>query len=143
MKAMITALILVGSSAMGMTAIQDGVYQGQGRWKDIQGETGEYAITVTVKSGSIKSLYIFGGQTKQYEFEVKAVANGHFDVWVGDNKVGMGYCMSVQCHYASSFGEIELEETWTFYQDNFYRIGSKRVDNKVVTWEESMAKQKE
>ncbi|MBK8201172.1 MAG: hypothetical protein IPK68_02190 [Bdellovibrionales bacterium] len=49
--------------------------------------------------------------------------------------------MSVQCHYGISFGDTELEETLTFYQDHFYRIGSKRVNGKIVTWEESMEKQ--
>ena len=143
MKAIITALILVGSSAMAMTNMPDGVYKGQGRWNDNQGQTGSYDISATVKADVVSSTYTHKGQTDKYEFEAKPGANGQFDVLVGGHKVGEGYCMSVQCHYAISFGDTELEETLTFYQDNFYRIGSKRVNGKVVTWEEAMAKQGE
>lgn len=141
MKSMIAALLFVGSAAMGMTNMPEGVYQGKGRWSDNKGNAGAYDISATVKANVVASTYTFGSQTKQYDFEAKPGANGHFDVLVSGQKVGEGYCMSVQCHYAVSFGKTELEETLTFFQDNFYRIGSKQEKGAVVIWEESMAKQ--
>ncbi len=141
MKKLIAVLVFASSAAWGMTNMPDGVYQGQGKWTDNQGQTGGYDVTASVQSGVVSSKYTFGGQTKTYEFETKAGSNGNFEVLVGGQKVGEGYCMSVQCHYGISFGDTELEETLTFYQDHFYRIGSKRVNGKIVTWEESMEKQ--
>lgn len=140
-KLIAIALILVGSTAWGMTNMPDGVYQGQGRWQDSQGQTGSYDINTSVQSNVVSSTYTFGGNTEKYEFEAKVGSNGRFDVFVGGYKVGEGYCMSVQCHYELSFGDTVIEETLTFYQDNLYRIGSKQVNGKNVTWEESMKKQ--
>lgn len=141
MKSLITALLFVSSAAMGMTNMPDGVYQGQGRWSDNKGNTGGYDISASVKSNVVASTYNYGSETKQYDFEVKPAANGHFDVLVSGHKVGEGYCMTVQCHYTVNFGNTELEETLTFFQEKFYRIGSKKESGAVITWEESMAKQ--
>lgn len=132
------ALILVGSTAWGMTNMPDGVYQGQGRWQDGQGQTGRYNIITTVQSNVITSTYTFGEKTKIYEFEAKAAPNSRFDVYVNGDKAGEGYCMSIQCHYEVSFEDTVIEETLTFYKDNLYRIGSKLVDGKNMTWEESL-----
>ncbi|MGZ3744601.1 MAG: hypothetical protein ACXWRE_05410 [Pseudobdellovibrionaceae bacterium] len=69
MKAMIATLLFVGSAAMGMTNIPEGVYQGQGRWKDNKGLTGSYDISTTVKTTTkfdlVSSTYTFGSKTKQ------------------------------------------------------------------------------
>ncbi len=143
MKSLIVTILLVGSSVMGMTNRPDGVYQGQGRWRDNQGQSGDYDITSSVKAGLVSSTYTFNGQSKKYEFEAKTGLNDSFDVLVGGHKVGEGYCMSVQCHYSISYGGAKLEENLTFYENYFYRIGSKQVDGKVTTWEESMTKQEQ
>lgn len=143
MKKLVAVLVLASSTAWGMTNIPDGAYQGQGRWNDNQGQNGSYDVTASVKSGVITSKYTTAGQTEIYEFEAKAGSHGTFEVLVAGQKVGDGYCMSVQCHYAISYGDTKLEETMTFYQDHFYRIGSKLVNGqKLVTWEESMEKQR-
>lgn len=142
MKLLIASLLLAGTTAMGMTNIPDGVYQGQGRWSDNSGHFGSYEISTKVKGNIVSSAYTFGTQKKQYDFEVKPSSNGHFDVRVSGQKAGEGYCLTVQCHYTAAFAKTKLEETLTFYQDNLYRIGSKDENGAVITWEESMAKQR-
>lgn len=139
MKALIATFIFASSSAMAMTNMPDGTYQGEGRWSDNQGETGHYEVSVNIESDTVSSSYSFdSGQTGEYEFQTTGSAHSQFDVLVGGIRVGEGYCMSVQCHYSISLGNKVLEETLTFYEDNLYRIGSKRLDSVVITWEESM-----
>lgn len=140
MKSILTALLFIGSYAMAMTTLPEGSYQGQGRWADGKGQTGGYELEVTVRSDVVSSAYDFDGQAKTFAFEAKLDANGQFDVLVGGQKMGSGYCKSVQCHYSISFGETDMEETLTFYQDHLYRLGSKRENGKAITWEESMSK---
>ncbi|MGE0528171.1 MAG: hypothetical protein AB7G93_05845 [Bdellovibrionales bacterium] len=143
MKSILVALLSIGSSALAMTNMPGGVYQGQGRWNDNQGRVGSYNVTTTVTGGTVSSTYTFNDQTESFTFEAKEAAAGRFDVLVGGEKIGEGYCMSVQCHYVTELAGTNLEETLTFYEGHLYRIGSKRVEGKIVTWEEAMAKQED
>lgn len=140
-KLILTALILAGSHSWSMTNMPEGVYQGQGQWRDNQGQSGHYDIRTTVQANVVSSIYLTGESSKNYEFKAKEGSNGQFDVYVNNYPVGQGYCMTVQCHYEISFGDAVVEETLTFYQDHLYRIGSKQTGDKSVNWEESMKKE--
>ncbi len=130
--------LLVGTQAFGMTNVPNGEYEGEGRWRDDQGQAGSYVVETSISSGMVSSTYEFNGQTEVFEFEAKPDSNGFFDVHAYGNEVGKGYCMSVQCHYELMFGNTTVEETLTFWQSNLYRVGSKVVDGKHVIWEESL-----
>ncbi len=147
MKAIITVLVLVGSSAWGMTNLPEGTYQGNGRWSNRAGQKGNYEITSSIKAGVVSSTYNFDGQTVTYEFQVKPGVNGEFEVFVGGKTAGRGYCKSVQCHYIVGINTTQIEETLTFVNDQFYRLGSKHPvmlgllsggTSDLTTWEESM-----
>jgi hypothetical protein len=143
MKTIIAALIFTGSGAMAMTIVPDGRYQGEGRWTDINGNSGQYEVSVQVSGQALANEYEFGGQSRQFNFEARPIAAGSFDVVVANTKVGEGYCMSAQCHYTATFDGKDFEETMTYYQDHVYRLGSKLENGVKVTWEEAMEKQGE
>lgn len=140
MKTIIASLLLLSSTAMAMTIVPDGRYQGEGRWQNKNGQTGSYEVSVQVTGDLLASSYIFGGQTKQFDFEAKSTSAGRFEVLVGGVKVGEGYCMSAQCHYTAAFDGKNFEETMTFYQDHVYRLGSKTENGDLITWEEALDK---
>lgn len=140
MKTLILTIVFATGSAFAMPNIPDGNYEGKASWKDSQANKGTYAIKIEVKDRSIKSHYDYGEHSKVYEITTSADANGFFSVLSSGKKVGSGYCMNVQCHYTAVFGDVEMQETLTFWQGNLYRVGSKKINGSTIAWEEATQK---
>ena len=140
MKTLILTILLATGSAFAMPNIPDGNYEGKASWKDSQDNKGTYGIKIKVENRTIKSTYNYGTHTIVYEFSVSADGNGFFTVQSGGKEVGNGYCMNVQCHYKAVFGDVEMQETLTFWQGNLYRVGSKKVNGHTIAWEEATQK---
>lgn len=118
--------------------ITDGSYVGNGQWRDTTAESGEYAVSTTVKNGILSSRYSFDGSTENWEFTVLPGQNGTFKVLVKGEEVGDGYCFQVQCHYQIYTGG--LEETLTFDGDRLYKVGSKVHAGVRIFWQESLSR---
>lgn len=132
----LSTLALIAGSAMAMTSLPDGSYNGKGFWKDQDGKTGTYTVQTQIKSNVITNTYDYNGQSKSFTMEAPLDQNGFFPVKMNGASVGDGYCMDVQCHYSVSADQ--LEETDTFYQGHLYRLGSKVVAGKKIVWEEAL-----
>jgi len=140
MKTIFLTILFASGTTFAMPNIPDGSYEGKASWKDSQGNQGRYDISIEVEKEKVRSTYDYGSSTIVYEFTARADANGFFAVESNGQDVGSGYCMNVQCHYTAKFGDMELEETLTFWQGRLYRVESKKVNGLFVAWEEATKK---
>ena len=137
MKIILLTILLATGTTFAMPNIPDGTYQGKAAWKDSKLNKGYYSVRTEVKNNKFKTRYNYSGKMSEYEFSVDLQEGGFFKVMSGEQQVGSGYCMTVQCHYKASFTGAKIEETLTFWQGNLYRVGSKIVGSHVVAWEEA------
>ncbi len=134
----IIASLLIGTTAYALPTIPEGQYDGKANWKSDSGKNGQYTTSVTVKGDSIAADYTHPSSKATYSFETKPTNNGFFDVIVNSQKVGQGYCLTVQCHYTADFGNVKIEESLTFWQGHLYRVGSKNINGVIIAWEEAL-----
>jgi hypothetical protein len=137
-KSIATLILVLGSTAaFAIDKMPEGQYDGVGRFKDQDGKTGSYNVSVVIKGDDIASTYNYGTTSKSFTVSAPIATDGTFPVVVNGTKIGGGYCFSTQCHYALAVGDFSLEETLTFYENHLYRLGSKVVEGKTTMWEES------
>jgi len=130
--------------------LRAGHYAGGGIWKSPTGETGKWTTRLTVtkaKDGITlkEKLTVFdkaGKKVHSEDGEVTSVTTkpGFFNTLDKDQKaIGSGYCLNGQCHvdYAKPDGS-KGEETFTFYRNQIYRLGSDTKTNFSVIWQGSM-----
>lgn len=124
------ALLFSTSSFAFVTA---GSYQGQGKWKDVAGQVGEFkeaheiqdtdaGTQLTTQLTVIKDGAVVFEETKTITFVEKEY--GFFDVKKDGEVVGNGYCFDKICHYAAQLGIEKVEESWTFTRLGFKKVGS-------------------
>lgn len=143
-KVLILALTVVaGGSAAANTAlplIPQGSYSGKANWRSVDGQSARYTVSATVKDGTITSIASHSNRQDTYAITTKATSNGFFDVYINGDKVGLGYCLSVQCNYSVKVGSMVLEESLTFWHGQLYRVGTKRGPGYQIAWEEALQK---
>lgn len=138
MKTLMTLAMFLSLSAHALTELPAGTYQGGGRWRDKDGDTGTYKTSAVVQNNRILTTYEFEEGKRTLEMELALDKKGFFPVKVAGHEVGSGYCLSAQCHYSLSYGRVKVEETLTFHEGNFYRLGSKREGSSLIIWEEAL-----
>jgi hypothetical protein len=143
LKSLVLSLIFAASaSALAFPTIPDGNYSGHGRWKDTAGHTGNYTVETTVANGVISQNYRYARGGARFVLTTNLTGHGFFAVMENGQKIGDGYCQSVVCHYSAAMSGANLEESLTFWQGNFYRVGSKKIGDLTISWEESLTKAK-
>jgi hypothetical protein len=140
-KTLLTAL-LFASTAVALPTVPEGEYTGKAQWKDNNGKNGNYSVTVNVVGDEIQAKYNYVTGTASYNMKTSTGLNGFYDVLANNQKVGEGYCMTVQCHYNANFNGTVIEESITFWQGSLYRVGSKKVNGVTIVWEEALKKVK-
>lgn len=133
----LTGAIFMMVSTTALAAFPVGKYKGRGHWQDDKGRAGVYDILAFSNGTSIESTYSFNSQTKSFKLEVTNDKNGFFDVTIAGNRVGEGYCMTVQCHY--TLPASSLEESVVFWNGHLYRVGSKVENGLKIRWEEDLS----
>ena len=117
--------------------MQVGVYKGEGNWRS-GSESGRYQVEAQITNDEIKNLYHWADQ--RIEFNVKTQNTSAWEFLLKNYKnqpIGLGFCMGIQCHYELKKGS-DLEETLTFYQGHLYRLGSKRIQARLISWIEDL-----
>ncbi len=143
LKSILLSLVLGASaSALAFPTIPDGNYAGGGRFKDTAGNTGSYTVQTTVANGVVSQVYRYASGGARFVLSTNLTGHGFFAVMEKGEKVGEGYCQTVVCHYNALIGGANLEESLTYWQGNLYRVGSKKIGNLTITWEESLKKAK-
>lgn len=130
-------VFLMTSAALALPNIPDGQYEGHAKWQDDTGNKGSYSISIFTQKDVLMTTYKYADKTAIYSFRIEETSNGFFNVFHNGTKVGSGYCMSVQCHYSADFGGVAIEESLTYWQNNLYRLGSKKVNGISIAWEEA------
>lgn len=137
-KALLIAMTLLSTSALGLNAIPDGTYQGRGRWKDTVGNTGVYLVQTQFDQNRVKATYMYaGGHGRTVEFETRDTGNDFFDVYVAGNKVGHGYCLTVQCQVTLNLGQVTITQDYTYWDGILYNFGSEERPGVRVAFEET------
>jgi hypothetical protein len=135
---LITLGLFFSLSAHAITELPAGSYKGGGRWRDQEGATGKYETIAVVTKNQIVTKYQFKEGTRTLEMTLDLDQKGFFPVKVAGHVVGSGYCLSKQCHYSLTYGSTKVEETLTFHEGNFYRLGSKQEGSSLNVWEEAL-----
>ncbi len=145
-----TALLLSTTTTIPTLAangpMPQGSYEGKGRFlSDHQGalDQGEYLVDTQIKDYIYTATYRFNGESKTLSFSMKPDTIASFDIYSTNGstpeRIGQGYCLSVQCHYSLKIDQTKIEETLTFYEGHLYKVGSKVLGKTRVIWEESSA----
>lgn len=124
------ALLFATNSFAFVTA---GSYQGQGKWKDVAGQVGDFkevheiqatdaGTQLTTQLTVIKDGSVVFEESKTITIVEKE--HGFFDVKQDGEVVGNGYCFNKVCHYAAQLGIEKVEETWTATARGFKKVGS-------------------
>lgn len=142
-KSLVLSMLLGASaSALAFPTIPEGTYTGKGRFKDTAGHTGSYTVETSVANGVVSQVYRYASGGARFVLTTNLTGHGFFAVMENGQKVGEGYCQTVVCHYSALMGGANLEESLTYWQGNLYRVGSKKIGNLTITWEESLLKAK-
>ncbi|HAZ15005.1 MAG: hypothetical protein A2X86_21985 [Bdellovibrionales bacterium GWA2_49_15] len=138
-KSMLLIGLMVVGNSWAMTNFPVGNYHGKGYGIEQNGQESHYLVEARVGENKIESTYHFiNGGTQKFTLAANFGKHGHFDVLSGSKKIGAGYCMSIWCHYTLKMGKNTVEETVTFFQNHLYRLGQKKINGKLISWEEDL-----
>lgn len=141
MKATVTILATILISQLGQAhSLTEGSYSGNGLWHSTQ-STGTYKTVSVVEKNEIKTKYqLPDGSVKEWNFQIKELTNGFFEISNKGTQLGNGYCLEKTpvCHYQFSVGQLKLEETLVQEGSKIYKFGSKDEGHGPISWQENL-----
>lgn len=144
-KLLLLALLFVIPAIANIKDIPSGTYKGQGYWKDVNGNKGNYSIEMVIEGTMLIQTLVFetGGVVKDSSL-ANFNSNGFYELLDLETKavIGSGYCGSVWCHGTfQSQGLSDAEETMAFVDGNIFRLGSAiGEDGAKFFWEDASKK---
>lgn len=142
-----------------ITAFNEGMYLGLGRYTADDGSSDYYASFASFYPNDWELVYLINGETRAYNLhfdinehgflQVEATVHGAANGKGADQNIyqGHGWCGSHQCQYFINIGENRLMENVTFHPSNgkIYRFGNVHLKSddghvSVIVWDEEMTR---
>ncbi|MEQ1876436.1 MAG: hypothetical protein ABL958_07305 [Bdellovibrionia bacterium] len=129
---------------------EQGSYEGRGKFRTEDGESGTYSISVQFAERMIRGQKFLamssksngGGRTASWEIFFSEDRNGFFKVVDADLKqIGDGFCLEFQCHFSVSGFLTHTQETLSFQGPVMYVLGMRSQAGKKSSWQEILQKQ--
>jgi hypothetical protein len=139
MRALIVSCLLLALSGYShevLKSLPNGSYSGQGNWSDKLGNEGSYDATIKLSENSLSLDYKWESGALSLNVSFAFDENGWFDVKLGDEKIGQGFCTENQCRYYAELQGVKFGETLVFAHDLLLKAGFKKIGDNIIRWEE-------
>ena len=141
---MLASLISVSVNAQSFMAAE-GAYEGTGKYRTEDGDTGNYGITVQFAKKRVGQKDVLAmtsksndrGRSTGWEIYFADDRNGFFKVLDTNLKqIGEGYCLDYQCNFNVSSLFTYTQETFSFMGPHMYVLGMRSQAGKKSMWQE-------